>query len=129
MDFSAILETIYTKEQAHKLMGILDDCISCAYKNDAARQIKEKVPHEYYSLLKPVLDTTEWKDLVLELRKKIEKLSVITLFTPYEVSEKTSEMVLEYVREQVVQNILVSFVRKEGNTALAIEWNGTYGEF
>lgn len=130
MDFSPLLDTIYTKDQAVELMKVLDSCVSCGFKNgNQSKQLKEVIPHDYYAVLKPFLKQSHWTDGLIELRNVIAKMPIITLYTPYRISEKTSDVITEYVREHISSKALIETKYKDIETPLAIEWKGQYGEF
>ena len=130
MDFSPIYNSIYTVEQSRELIKVLDMCMNESYKKgDEKKQVKEVIPHHLFPLLKPLFDESGWKEAFVKLRANIVKMHVITLYTPYLVSEKTTELLTVKVREIISQNILVSIIQKKSESALSIEWKGKYGEF
>jgi len=130
MDFSAILERIYTVEQSRALIQALERCLMSEYRvNEEKKPLKELISHTLYPQVRPLFDRGGWKQSVRELIEAIQKMKVLTLYTPYSLTENSTEVVVDYVRDVVSKQILVSIVQKQSDTALAIEWNGTYGEF
>ena len=130
MDFSAILDSLYTKEQSIELLQVLDTCLVVEYKTgDALAQLKDAIPAHMYPLLRPIVQQAGWKEHMKELRTLITNMPLITLCTPYFLSEQSAEAVVEYVRDSISKHTLVSFVQKNADQSLAIEWKGTYGEF
>lgn len=122
MDFSTQLDSIYTTEQATELLRVLDSCILCGFK-------EEIVPHHLYPVLKPVFEGEGAAEQARQLRTAITKMPVMTLYSPYTLSEESAREVVEYAREMGAKNTLISFICKTKEPLLAIEWQGKYGEF
>jgi len=130
MDFSTISNHIYTKEQMRMLVAVLDESASYAYKTgNQSNQLKSIIPHQYEAVLTPFFAQENWSKRAAELKEYLIALPVITLSSPYTLTEKSVEKVAEYVRENIAPQALIELIFRKSESPLSIEWNGTYGEF